>query len=375
MRRPPSSPLRPCCSARCLRVAWLVVALGLAGCGFPREDWAFHRALLDADRLADDELYAEAYDAYAALAPEATREDLARYVRFRLAYMLEQQGRIDEALAAYEAIWRQPRSVHDHEAARAMWHTAEIYRDHLGDLDAWVAWSIRVVETYPNAIPADDALRELQRHWRELGQPEAFVTFAAARYEALAHTQIADNLVYWSGRALQEDLGDPQAALEMYRVIRFNFHRSGFWDDAIWRSALAYRQLHERDPLWRNEVGQSYRDLEERTLWNFLEAREVSWVMADYESPHYVPSLFRLAELREQREEWAEAIAVYRRFQRMYPLSLRVDDVQFHIMELQARLGDVEGMRASLAWLRDEYPLSRWIDDGEALIAATEAAR
>lgn len=340
----------------------------------PQSDWAFHRALLDADRLADDGEYAEAHDAYVALAADSPRDDLSRYVRFRLAYMMERQGLLDQALDAYRVIWERPQSVYDHEAARAMWRTALIHRDHRDDQAAWQEWSIRVVDTFPNTIPADDALRELQRSWRSRGQPELFVTFAAARYPSLLNTDIADNLVYWSGRALQEDLGDPLAAIEMYRIIRYRFHRSGFWDDAIWRTALAYRQLHEDNPAHRDELGRSYRDDEERTLWNFLEAREVSWVMADYESPHYMPSLFRLAELREEREQWAEAIEVYRRFQQMYPLSLRVDDVQFHIMELQAELGDLPGMRASLDWLRREYPLSRYIDDAEALIAATEAA-
>lgn len=345
------------------------------GCGVPQSRWAFHRALLDADRLADDGAFAEAEAAYAALAREADRDDLARYVRFRLALMLERQGETERALDAYAAMFTRPQSLFDHEAAKAMWRTAEVHREVYGDIAAWEAWSVRVVETFPNAIPADDALLALLRHWRAAGTPETFVSFASARYEALANTEIADNLVYWSGRVLQEDLGQTEAALELYAVIRFRFHRSGFWDDAIWRTILGYRSLHAADPSYRDPVGRSWEDIELRALANFIEAREVSWVMADYESSHYIPTLYRIAEIHEQRGELEEAIATYRRFQAMYPLSLRVDDVQYRIMELQATLGDVASMRAALAWLQETYPESKFIDDGQALIAETEAAR
>lgn len=371
MRRATSST-----ACRCVAVRWVALVTVLwMGCGVPQSRWSFHRALLDADRLADDGHYTEAREAYAVLASEAERDDLARYVRFRLARMLEAEGRTAEALAAYQAMFTRPQSLFDHEAAKAMWRTALIHRDVFGDVYAWEAWSVRVVETFPNTIPADDALLALLRHWRASGTPATFVAFAAERYEALANTEIADNLVYWSGRVLQEDIGDTEGALALYAVIRFRFHRSGFWDDAVWRSILAYQSLHAADPSYRDEIGRSWQDIELRALANFIEAREVSWVMADYESAHYIPTLYRMAEIHEERGELAAAIATYRRFQTMYPLSLRVDDVQFQIMELQAELGDLDGMQASLVWLQETYPESKYIDDAQALIGTMEGRR
>lgn len=353
----------------------LIVGAGLAACGFPQDHWQFHRDLLDADRLADDGEYIEARRAYDALAPRSHRDDLTRYIRVRSAYMLEREGRYEEALAAYEAIYTRPVSLVDSEAARAMRRAAIVYRDGLDDEVAWREVSEALVRTFPNTIPVDDAVVDLARYWVERGQPEGFVSWVAEVYPGLAYSSVADNLVYRAARVLHEAADDPAASLALYEVIRFRFHRSGFWDDAIWNTAVAYRQLSERDPAYRDELGRSYRDIEYHTLLQFIDAREVSWIMGDYDSVHYSPTLFRLAEMHEEDGDFPGAIEMWRRFQRTYPLSLRVDDVQFHIMELQAELGDVEGMRRSLRWLEREYPLSRFIAAGAALIAERTGAQ
>jgi hypothetical protein len=57
----------------------------------------------------------------------------------------------------------------------------------------------------------------------------------------------------------------------------------------------------------------------------------------------------------------------------MYPLSLQRDDTQYHVMELQMELGDLDGMRASLAWIEFEYPDSRFIRRGSELLAEAES--
>ena len=204
----------------------------------------------------------------------------------------------------------------------------------------------------------DDAVVDLARYWTRR-EPRAFVRWVVEVYPGLAYSSVADNLVYRAARVLHEDADDPAAAIALYEVIRLRFHRSGFWDDAIWQTAVAYRELATRDPGFRDDLGQSYRDHEYHTLLRFIDGREVSWVMGDYDSVHYSPTLFRLAEMHEEAGELELAIAMRAAFQQTYPLSLRVDDA-FHIMELQAERGDVSGMRRSLRWLEREYPLSRF---------------
>lgn len=319
--------------------------------------WNLHRDLLAADRLADQREYAAAAAAYRALAPAVDRDELLTYVRYRLALMLELEGRHDEALEAYAVIYRAPQSLYDHTAGQALFRTAEILRSAYGDEDEALRVYRSVVETFPNTFFADDALFELIDAARARGESQQLYAWLTQVYPALRGSEIADNLAYWTARLLQDDLGRPEEALEVYRVLLLEFHPSGLMDDSLWRSALCYRTLDRIDEeYW--------------LLKAFVDAREVSWIMADYESEYYRPALYRMAEIHEDRDELSEAIAVYRRFQRMYPLSLRRDDVQFHVMELQMELGDVAGMEESLAWLRREYPDSRFVRRGEELLAA-----
>lgn len=325
-----------------------------------RARWQMHRDLLEADRMVDDGDFMEAYDAYLALTPRIDREDLLGYVRFRLGYALELADQHERALDAYAEVYRHPQGLYDHTAGQAMYRTALMLRDVWGDDEAAIGALQAVVATFPNTYFADDALLELIDTWRERGQVDRLYGYLTANYGALRYSEIADNFVYWTGRVLQDDLGRPADAIEVYRIILYNFHPSGLLDDATWRTALCYRSLGRLDAeYW--------------LLKAFVDAREVSWVMADYESEYYRPSLERMAEIHLERGEVADAIAVYERFQRMYPLSLLRDDTQYRIMELQAQIGDVGGMRRSLAMLQDEYPGSRFTRRGAELLTTTES--
>lgn len=344
------------CALRRLVVA--VVLVSAWGCGVPRTTWDFNRALLDVDALADDGAFMEAREGYLALAPLAEREDLLRYVRFRAAYMLERAGDLRGALRGYEAIYGSPSGLYDHEAGQALYRTALILRDELGEGEESARVLEAVIRTFPNSNAADDALFALLDYRRERGEVGELLAFLSGVYAGLRYTEIADALVYWTGRLLQDERGDCVAASEVYALLITRFHPSGYADDALWRTGVCHREAGRLD----EEYG---------LLKAFVDTREVSWFMADYESEYYRPALFRMAEIHEERGEYVEAIAVYERFQRMYPLSLLRDDTQYTIMELQRRIGDEAGLRRSLAWLESEYPESRFVERGRSLL--TEA--
>ena len=347
--------------ARLITIASLVSLIVVPlGCGTTPERWDFYRALLDADALADDREYLEARAAYLALAAESDRDDLLLYIRYRVALMDEMAGDYEEAVAGYREIWETPYSLYDHTAGQALFRTAEIVRDAFGDEATAVELFETLIETFPNTYSADDALFELIAYWRSRGESHRLVDYMTSHYVALQWSEVADNFVYWSARLLQDDIGDCGAALALYEIVIVNFHPSGFADDSVWRSGLCHRSLGQVDD-------------EYRLLSAFVDAREVSWIMADYESEYYKPSLFRMAEIHEDRGELVDAIRVLERFQRMYPLSLDRDDTQYRIMELQLELGDVDAMERSLRWLEREYPDSRYIARGEALIAEARA--
>lgn len=335
--------------------AAFAVAVAGSGCGRTQDGWAFERALLEVDRLADDERWDEARAGYLAIAPDATRDDLLRYIRYRVALMDHRRGAWDDALAGYAAVYRQPNSVHDEYAGRAMLRSAELVLEAWDDRDTWHDLMVATIRTYPNTTSADDALFDLRRWYVGEGRAFEFTAILAELFVPLADTEIADNLVYWSARIVEEELGLLDEALPLYWTVAWNYHRSALVDDSIWRLCGVYRELGRIDD-------------EYRVLLDFIDGREVSWVMADYESEYYGDTLYRLAEIHESRGELLEAVGMWRRYQRTYPLSLRNDDLWYHIVELHLERGARGDAEKAYLALRDEYPDSRWVQRARDLI-------
>jgi len=358
----------PCVvDARCKRwfmAVWVAFLVGTMSysCAFSRSSWEFHRDLLAADRLADQARYDEARAAYRELAWRAERDDLLRYVRFRIALMYDREGQAERAMALYEDIYTSPASVYDEYAGKALYRAALIYRDVYDDMESWHAGLVATLNTYPNTTSADDALFMLRRHYVfDSEDPATFVDLVSSLYPALANTEIGDNLAYEAARTLDDHMDMCEEALDIYWHIARTYHRGGLVDDAVWRAADCYRRLGRAD--------------EEYVLLNdFIDGREVSWVMADYDSQYYAPTLRRLAEIYMERGDIQRSIDVWRRFQSTFPFSLRVDDIHYDIMLLQRELGDLDGMRRTLAMLERDWPDSRFTRRGRTLLEETERA-
>lgn len=340
-----------------MRTLGVIAVLGVmfAACALSQSQWQFQRDLLAVDRMADYGEYQDAYDAYGELAERAPANVDLHYLRYRRAYMLEQMERWQEALDSYEEIYRNPTHPYDDYAARSLYRSANIVGEELGDPQLGRELLIATIRTFPNTNFADDALYDLHRELREREAWGELVALVSGLYPELKTTEIADNLVYIAATTLQDELEDYEAARELYDILITRFQRSSLVDDAIWRTAESYRQ-------------QGDIDTEYRLLTEFIEGRELSIILADYDYSYYNPAYMRLAEIHEDRGELREAIGMYRRFQTTFPLSLEADDIQFHIIELYQELGEVEKMEEFARELAEEWPESRWIDDAEELI-------
>lgn len=339
---------------------WVLVTSMLGACAFTPQQWQFHRDLLDADAMVDDGLYDEAEREYGRLAHHAEREDLLRYIRFRLAYVAELDGRLDEALERYTAIYSAPASPFDQEAASALYRVGEIWLA-TGNVERWETTMRAVVQTFPSTYRADDALADLIARWESDGRHLEAIDWMTRVYPALRMTEMGDTLAYRTARFYDEHLDDCEVAITLYEVVADHYHRGGLVDDAIWREATCYQRLGRIDD-------------EYRILLDFIDIREVSWVMADYDSEYYGRTLERLAAIHEERGETLEAIAMWRRYQKTFRLSLKIDDIQHRIIELQLSLGDVDGARASWEWLAREYPESRWVERDRVLLGLPETS-
>src|SRR5215468_11568573 len=118
--------------------------------------------------------------------------DVARGQRlFALAESLEKDGRWAEAVHEYERVARVEKHTAGREPARALVRAAEIRADRLGDPDGAAADCWRAIRTWPDAAPADDAVRELVR----LNPPNLRGDLLMAA-RSLARTEVGDNLRY-----------------------------------------------------------------------------------------------------------------------------------------------------------------------------------
>jgi TolA-binding protein len=320
-----------------------------------RSQFDFTRGLVNADRLADDGAFDRAADAYDALAWQADRVDLLRYVQFRRALMDEHRGRLAEARAAYLRIAASPTSVYDDDAGEALYRMALIAREREKDEVEAARWFERMLMSYPNTSFAPDAFDEMVERLRGQGDHAAALRMAEGIYTRLRDTEVADDALYRIARIADEDLDDPEQALGRYLELTLRFPRSSFTDDAAWRAAACYGRLGNTD-------------MEYRTLEAMLDEREVSWIMADYESRYYVPALLRMAVIREQQGRLLDAVAVLHRFRDTYDLSLKRDDTGFDIVRLLLAAGQRDEAAAMVTELRETFPDSRFTRRAQALL-------
>lgn len=329
----------------------------VVACGYPRAEWEFERELNRADRLRDAEQWEDARELYWKLAYEAPSAERLRYIRFRLAQLEELRGAHDEALAAYGEIAAEPVGNYDQYAGRAAYRIARIVREQHGEGTAWVEALQSVVLTFPQTTAANDALEDLKLFaWRS-GEEIAFVEWLAAMEPVLGATEIGDNLVYFRARTLAERLDRPEEAYALYRYIAEEYRSGPLWDDAVWRGAEALRSMGRIDE-------------EERVLQHFIDGREESWFMTDYDSRYYGQTLLRLCEIAREAGRIEDAIAQLERYRVIYPLSLRNDDLGWEIAQMQRSIGDEAGLRRTLAWLEEHHPESRFTRRTADLVAA-----
>lgn len=331
-----------------------------AGCGTTHASWSFQREVLAADAMADDGDYAGALSEFTRLSKYAEKQVDLQHLQFRSAYMLEQMGRAEEALAAYERIYTRPTHPYDENASRAMYRAGRVYRDLLGQpetaLEIWVA----TVRAFPDGNFAGDALNQIVRVYEKDERYEELMELYADLYSEVRDREIAHILAYKTATTLDDHLDRCFEAIEMYRFLQDYFTRSGLIDDAVWRTALCYR----RHDMLEEEYA---------VLADFVDGRETSVIFADYDHGQYNPAMRRMAVIHEEWGDLPAAIKAYRRFQRTYPLSMDNDDVQYRIIQLYDELGDTASMRRYAAELQKLWPESRYVSRAEALIREAES--
>ncbi len=266
---------------------------------------------------------------------------------------LEHAERDDQAIAAYLAVpAAAARTADPATAATALDRAGELLARANRAADATKQWW-RVVTEFPDEPVAADALKSLLDDARR-AHPDTFAAELDRIFPKLAHTQIADNILYARADLDAHELADPTAARAFYDRIPREYPDSGLRDDARWYAAQLSEQLGD----WPGAV---------QRLRGLLATREVSWMTGSYFSIWLDDAQLELGKvLRDHLHDVPAAVAAFRQLPKDYPASILRDDALYELEVTLLQAGDQRGACKALADLVKLEPDSKYIADAKA---------
>jgi tetratricopeptide (TPR) repeat protein len=266
---------------------------------------------------------------------------------------LEHADRSDQALAAYLAVPAKAAKIADPAtSATAVDRAGELLARATKPDDADRQWW-RVVTEFPDEPAAADALKSLlddQRH----SHADAFAAELDRSFAKLAHTQVADNILYARADLAAHELANLEAARAIYDRIPREYPDSGLRDDARWYSSQISEQLGD----WPGTAAR---------LRGLLATREVSWMTGSYFSIWLDDAQLELGKvLRDHLHDLPGAAAAFRQLPKDYPASILRDDALYELEVTLLQAGDQPGACKALADLVKLEPDSKYVADAKA---------
>jgi tetratricopeptide (TPR) repeat protein len=259
--------------------------------------------------------------------------------------LLADLGRKAEAADAYEAI---PGALGNDPdpAGRAVYQAARLRLELGEDARAYdLFW--RAIADYPDAASADLALALVVVDGRRRNPGELYQALAGLA-EALAETEVADNLFFAMAELAEADLGDPAAALAAYDHVAAHHTAGPLFDDALWHGARLARALGDARGAVRR-----YRKL--------LATREVALIVGSYFSEWHDDAQLELGRvLRDDLGDASGALAAFARLPRDYPDSVLHDDAQWERAVTWERDRHADRACQALHALRKKWPDSKY---------------
>ncbi len=213
-----------------------------------------------------------------------------------------------------------------------------------------------MVTDYPDEPFAADALKSLVDDGRARN-PQALADELGKVLTSLAHTRVADNLVWSLAQLNDKELARPDAARALYDRVYTDYPSSGLRDDARWHAARLSKQLGD------------YQGAVTR-LRGLLKTREVAFGAGSYFSIWLDDAQLELGRiLRDNLGDLPGAAAAFRKLPKNYPASILRDDALYELAVTLAKSGDKPGTCRAIADLRKLDPDSKYIDDVGSLSA------
>jgi TolA-binding protein len=325
------------------RVLALALLAALPGCpptlSSERGD-AYLDAMAAADRAHTAGREDEAIDAWRTAAAASERRVDRDEAEHRAALSLLREGRLDEALALFEAIAaREPVS---RRTVRAMFEVARIHRAR-GERDLALAGFRRIVTEHPADGPASRSLRILVSELRGTEGDEAALALLRALDEAHHATDLGDDVLTYEAEILREQ-GQRDAARALYEriVAEHAYPRGQRWDDTFMRLA----DMAEEDGDHEAAI---------RYLERMIDPHALGLPPGSYTLPHMPDAAMRIAHiLRDEVHDVDRAASAYRRMHDSFPTSLLRDDALEEMGEMLLDAGRRDDGCAALQQVLDE---------------------
>lgn len=346
-------------ATRDLTIAWrfvlaLCLAASLSACGYRASEYQWNQRYLEAERLADHEHFEQARKMYDALIADARDPRDVRLIQYRLAYLTEHEGRLQEALKQYMTLWRE--GERDEVSAKSVWRAALILDQGFGqEAEAMRLWE-ELLLAMPAYVGADNARDELFDKWAARGDV-FFLAQLDRIYPALHESEQADNLLYERARVMRRNARLDEA-VAAYELLLTRYPGSGLSDDARWLCAEIRREQGRVDEALNH-------------LRFLIETRDVAWIVGTYDSvwtsrARYQRGVIMLLE----QGRYDAAVGEFEGFLREFPESIWRDDARWNIVQARLRQGSASKARQACVKLKEIEPESRWVDDCDALMEA-----
>jgi tetratricopeptide (TPR) repeat protein len=317
-------------------VALALLAVGCSGAPLPA-DFAHAQSLESTDPERARTLY-EALDARCKTTP--LPHDDCGLVAVRLAELAEGARRWADAAAAWQraaVVTTQSRT-----AARALQRAADVTHAELHDDGAAAALAWHVVETYPDEIAADDALRIAVRidEARDWG---ALAARLGALYPRLVKFDVGDNVLYERGMLLSRHEHAAEA-VAIFDQLADAYPHSSLRDDGLWRAAELLRAGGDFDGALHRlrRILSTRKDAIITGSYNYLQLDDAQLLVGRI----YLEDLHDPAHAAEAFELLADD----------YPESTLRDDALYDLARARREAHDVPAACRALARLVKQFP-------------------
>jgi len=336
----------------------LVLLGALAGCSAP----APLPDLVTAERLERQGDVEAALDAYRSaqtscrtVTPARRRREVCGRALIGEAELLEDAGRIPEAIEAWATI--PARSENDPPPSAQGVYRAGVLSLRLGQEKVGWTYLWRVVTDYPNEAFAADAIGKLLEDGRSR-DPRALWKVMSDLLPSLEETTVADNVLWALADLAEHEMNDLAAARVLYDRINSEHGESGLRDDARWHAARLSRALGDG-------TGAVAR------LRKLLATREVAFGAGSYFSVWLDDAQLELGRvLRDDLHDPDGAVRAFARLPEDYPASILQDDAIWETAVTRAGQGKKDDACAALARLAAKWPDSKYqLEKAPALAA------